>query len=86
MWGVTIISVQQNIKYLGLHIDDKLNVKKHIKIVERKVACVVGILAKSKHYLPRDIPRQLYHALIECHIIYAIRVWGFPPFKPISIN
>ena len=47
--GESLISVQQNIKYLGLNIDDKLNFKEHIKIVERKVACAVGILAKSKH-------------------------------------
>ena len=74
--GESLISVQQNIKYLGLIIDDKLNFKEHIKIVERKVACAVGILAKSKHYLPQDILMQLYHALIDCHLTYAIPVWG----------
>ena len=61
---------------LGLNIDDKLNFKKHIKIVEQKVAWAVGILAKSKHYLSQDIQLQLYHASIECHLIYAIPVWG----------
>ena len=30
----SLISVQQNIKYLGLNIDDKLNFKEHIKIIE----------------------------------------------------
>ena len=74
--GKSLISVQKNIKYLGLNIDDKLNFKEHIKIVERKVACAVGILANSKHYLPRDILLQLYHALIDCHLIYAIPAWG----------
>ena len=74
--GESLISVQQNIKYLGLNIDDKLNFKEHIKIIERKVAYAVGILAKSKHYLPRDILLQLYHALIYYHLIYAIPVWG----------
>ena len=74
--GESLISVQQNIKYLGLNIDDKLNFKEHIKIVERKVACAAGIFAKSKHYLPRDILLQLYHALIDCHLIYAITAWG----------
>ena len=74
--GESLISVQQNIKYLGLNIDDKLNFKERIKIVKRKVACAVGILAKSKHYLPRDILLQFYHALIDCHLIYAIPAWG----------
>ena len=45
-------------------------------MVERKVACAVGIHAKSKHYLTRDI-LLLYHALIEWHLIYAIPVMGF---------
>ena len=42
----SLISVQQSVKYLGLNIDDKLNLKEHIKIVQRKVAYAVGILAK----------------------------------------
>ena len=73
--GESLISVQQNVKYFGQHVDDKLNFKEHIKVVERNVACGVGILAESKHYLPRNILLQLYHALIECHIIYPIPVW-----------
>ena len=67
---------EQNVKLLGLNIDDKLNFKDCIKVVEQKVASTAGILAKSKHYRPRDILLQLYHALIECHIIYAIPVWS----------
>ena len=46
-------------------------------MVEQKVACAVGSLAKSKHYFPRNIILQLYHALIECHLILAITVWSF---------
>ena len=72
--GESLISVQQNTKYLGLNIGDKLNFKENIDMVERKVACAVGILAKSKHYIIRDILLQLYHALINCHLIYAIIV------------
>ena len=76
--GESLISVQQNVNYLGVNIDDKLNFREHIKTVERKGACAVGILAKSKHYLSQDILLQLYHALIltECHLIYAILVCG----------
>ena len=74
--GESLISVRQNIKYLGLNIDDKFNLKEHIKIVELKAVCAVDILAKLKHYLSRYILLQLYHALIDCHLIYAIPVWG----------
>ena len=72
--GESLISVQQNVKYLHLNIDHKLNFKEHIKVVKQKAACAVSILAKSKLYLPQDILLQLYHAFIECHILYAITV------------
>ena len=74
--GESLISVQQNVKYIGQNIDDKLTFKEHIKIVKRKVACAVGILAKSKDDLSRDILLQLYHVLIERHLINAIPEWG----------
>ena len=57
--GESLISVQQNIKHLGLNIDDKLNFKEHIKIVERKVACAVGILANRS-----IIFLEIYYCLI----------------------
>ena len=53
--GESLISVKQNVKYIAQNIDDELNFKKRIKIVERKVACVLDNLAKSKLYLSRDI-------------------------------
>ena len=38
----SLTSVQQKIEYLGVNIGDKLNFKKHIKIVEQKVAFAVS--------------------------------------------
>ena len=43
--GESLISVQQNVKHLGPNIDDTVNFKEHIKIVERKVTWAGGILA-----------------------------------------
>ena len=48
----------------------------HIKSVERKIACAVGILCKLKWYFPQNILLQLYHTLIYPHLLYAIPVWG----------
>ena len=74
MWGVTDICTTKH-RIFRSEYWNKFNFKKHIKIVDRKVACAVGILAKSKH-LPQDTLWQLYHVLIECHLINAIPVWG----------
>ena len=49
--GESLIFAQQNVKWLGLKIDDKLNLKKHIKIVQQKAACAkerkVGIFLQN---------------------------------------
>ena len=60
--GESPISVRENVKYLGLNIDNKRNFMKPVKIIEGKFACAVGILAKSKHYLPQNVLLQLNHA------------------------
>ena len=53
--GLSRIPVQQNIKYLALNIDNKLNFKEHIKIVELKVVCTLSNFAKFKYYRPQNI-------------------------------
>ena len=39
-------------KYLGIPIDNKLNFKQHIQLVESKIAKSVGILNKLRHIFP----------------------------------
>ena len=46
------IAVNKTVKYLGLGIDENLKFDTHIKSVERKIACAVGILCKLKWYFP----------------------------------
>ena len=59
-----LIEQTQNVKYLGLWIDDKLKFNVHIKNIERKIACAVGILCKLNSFFPTEVLLQLYHALI----------------------
>ena len=70
------IAVNKTVKYLGLWIDENVKFDTHIKSVERKIACAVGILCKLKWYFPQNILLQLYHTLIYPHLLYAIPVWG----------
>ena len=71
-----LIERTQNVKYLGLRIDDKLKFNVHIKNIERKIACAVGILYKLSSFFPTEVLLQLYHALIYPHLLYAIPIWG----------
>ena len=57
------INIGDSAKYLGAVIDNELNYKHHIKIMEGKVVCSVGILSKLKHFFPQNIMLQLYDVL-----------------------
>ena len=70
------IAVISNVKYLGPWIDKNLKFDIHLKFVERKIACAVGILNKSTCYFSKEILLQLYHALIYPHLLYAVSIWG----------
>jgi len=70
------ITIQDHVKYLGPTLDNKLNFKKHLNGIKRKVACAVGIMNRLKFIFPKETLLQLYHALIYPHILYALPVWG----------
>ena len=63
------IKFTTNVKYLGVIIDNKLNFKDHINLVETKISRSVGILEKLKHYLDRTSLLKLYYTLIHFPLI-----------------
>ena len=63
-------------KYLSVFIDSRLNFHSHIKSVENKVARLVGILSKLKHFLPSSSLLNLYCAFIHPHLLYGLSIWG----------
>ena len=70
-------------KYLGILIDNKLNFKQHIQLVESKIAKSVGILNKLRHIFPSSAPLLLiYFALVHPHLPYGLPIWGstFPTY------
>ena len=69
-------------KYLGIHLDNKLNFLNHIEIVETKVARSIGIFYKLEYVLPKDAVLQLSHSLVHSYFTYGLTVWGntFPPY------
>ena len=57
-------------------IDNELNFKQHIKIMEGKVAGSVGILSKLKYFFSQKIMLQLYYTLVHPFLSYGIIIWG----------
>ena len=46
------IEVVDCVKYLGIHLDNKLQFKQHIKMLETKLSRLLGVLYKTKSFLP----------------------------------
>jgi len=65
-----------NIKYLGVIIDHKLNWCEHIAYVKNKVSKGVGIIYKARRVLSKKSLVNLYHSYIFPYLIYCIEVWG----------
>ena len=70
------VNIVDSAKYLGVIIDNDLNFKQHIKMLEGKVARSVGILTKLKYIFPQKVMLQLYHALVQ-----RFSTWGSRPPK-----
>jgi hypothetical protein len=63
-------------KFLGVHIDDKLNWNTHIWETSKTISRNLGILNKVKYSLPDDVLLNLYFTLIFPHLTYGIVSWG----------
>ena len=63
-------------KFLGLHIDEKLNWKTHINQVCRTVSRNVGVMYKLKFVFPSNVLRMLYSTLVLPYLNYGVLAWG----------
>ena len=68
------VSFTNEIKFLGVTIDNKLSFNSHISSVCNKITKSIGILRKLSTYIPCDITRKLYFTLIYPFIIYSVEV------------
>jgi len=64
------------LKYLGIILDYQLNFKQHISKITTQVAKATGTLWKARKFLPEKSLLNLYHTLIQPHLLYGIITWG----------
>ena len=64
------------IKYLGLILDNKLDLKARVAEVSKKLSSVVGLLYKIRSFCPQPVLRSLYFSLFNSHLSYGLVVWG----------
>ena len=71
-----IIDKVESTKFLGLHIDDKLNWKQHIDYVQNKLSKTASIMYRMRYILNENTLRTLYTSLYLPYINYCSEVWG----------
>ena len=66
------------VKYLGLVVDDALTwyIDQHIDYISTKLAQGVGILKRTRSFLPKQSLLTLYQSMIEPYFRYCNIVWG----------
>ena len=62
-------------KFLGIHLEKKLNFVNHITEMSMKVAKSIGLLYKLYHFFPETILKMLYNSLIHPYLSYGIEAW-----------
>lgn len=66
----------QDIKYLGLIIDNNLNWSQHIKLLSNKILSMIPIIYKCRNYLTNKTKLKIYNAFFLSHFRYQIPIWG----------
>ena len=77
-----------NLKYLGVVIDHKLNWTHHIAYVKNKISKGIGIMYRARNCLTKNSLRKLHFAYIYPYLIYCIEIWGISPqthLKPLLL-
>ena len=65
-------------KFLGVHMDSKLNWNDHkiINIVRNKIAKNVSMMNRVRHELTSSALYSLYCTLVMPYLTYSCEVWG----------
>lgn len=70
-----VIERVENIKFLGIYLDESLNFKQHIEFLIKELSKYVGLFYKLRYDLPFDALLTLYRSLFESHLNYCNIIW-----------
>ena len=65
-------------KYLGVHLDEKLNFNHHVKEKIAKANKGIGLIRKLAHVLPRQSLLTIYKSFIRPHLDYGDIIYDQP--------
>ena len=68
--------VTDQVKYLGILLNNTLTWDTHLNDLIKKLNRAVGLLTKIRHYTPNFSLKGIYYSLFNSHLIYGCHVWG----------
>lgn len=74
--GVDIIT-EENVKLLGVYIDDKLNFHHHTSVLSKKAGGQLKVLQRLSKYLNQTSRFNIFQCFILSHFSYCSLVWHF---------
>lgn len=74
--GKEKINRVDNVKFLGLVIDETLKWEHHINYITKKIGSLSGVLYRLRSILPKDNLKSIYYGLIQSNLAYMSLIWG----------
>ena len=66
------LSQVNDVKFLGIMMDDKLTWKKHIEHISKKIAKSIGIMYRLKPFVNTETLLSLYYTLVYPYLLVAL--------------
>ena len=82
--GDNILNSSNEIKLLGMVLDNCLSYDEQISYICKKVAPKLGILYRLSKFLSANILNIIYFTIVQPHFDYCISVWGNCPLIHLS--
>lgn len=70
------IKKTDNVKYLGVTLDEKLRWDHHISNFKKSLSKTCGIAYKLRHFVPLSVLKIIYFSLFQSKIQYSVLNWG----------
>ena len=67
---------KDNIKFLGIALDENLSWKQHISVTCTKISRATYAINRAKNFLTHKALKILYQTLVQSHLQYGTIAWG----------